>query len=258
MKKIQIYPALDELIQAAADQFISTASTAIRDRGGFSVVLSGGSTPLPLYNYLADNPADHIAWDKIHFFWGDERAVPPDHPDSNYRQVNQSLLKRRPIPLENIHRIQAELPPVEAARKYQEEILAWFQKSPPRFDLILLGMGNDGHTASLFPKTELVLKDRSNPESLVAANWVPQLDTWRITFTQDLINAARNILFIVSGKNKKSSLKQVIEGPYNPEVYPSQLIDPKQGNLSWYIDQEAAMELSNKDPEQLGVLDNQE
>lgn len=249
MNKIQIYQTLNELIRAAADQFISTASTAIKNQGQFSVVLSGGSTPLPLYKSLAEDPVDLLAWDKIHFFWGDERPVPADHPDSNFKQADQFLLKLRPIPPENIHRIQGELPPAEAARIYQEEISTWFRQSPPRFDLVLLGMGNDGHTASLFPKTDLVCSDRSNPEQLVAANWVPQLDTWRITFTHHLINAAKNILFLVAGKDKTSPLKQVLEGQYNPEIYPAQLIDPKQGFLSWYIDRDAAAALSKQDPE---------
>ena len=248
MNNIQVFQTLGELIQAAAEQFISTAAAVIKDQGYFSVVLSGGSTPLPLYKSLAESPADQLAWDKIHFFWGDERPVPAIHPDSNFKQAHQFLLKLRPIPPENIHRIQGELPPADAARKYQDELSTCFQQSPPRFDLILLGMGNDGHTASLFPRTNLVCSDRSNPEQLVAANWVPQLDTWRITFTHHLINAAKNILFLVAGKDKSSPLKQVLEGQYNPEIYPAQLIDPKQGNLSWYIDQEAAQELSNQDP----------
>ena len=244
MKKIHIFQTLNELIQAAADLFISTASTAIKDQGQFSVVLSGGSTPVPLYKSLADKSADRLAWDKIHFFWGDERPVPPDHQDSNFKQANQFLLKHRPIPLENIHRIQGELPPKEAARKYQEEISTWFQQSPPRFDLILLGMGNDGHTASLFPKTDLVINDRSNPELLVAANWVPQLDTWRITFTPTLINAAARIIFLISGSSKAGPLKQVLEGEYQPELLPSQLIQPSNGDIFWLVDHEAGASLA--------------
>ncbi len=245
MEKILIFHSHDELIQAAADQFISTASAAIEDQGRFSAVLSGGSTPLPLYKYLASHKGDDLSWDKIHFFWGDERPVPPHHPDSNFNQANRALLKQRAIPAENIHRIQAELPASEAAQRYQEEILSWFQSNPPRFDLILLGMGSDGHTASLFPGTELVSGDLSDQKRLVAANWVPQLDTWRITFTPHLINAAVGIIFLVSGSSKAKPLSQVLKGSFQPDILPSQLIDPGQGNLFWFVDQEAAADLSD-------------
>ena len=245
MEKILVFHTYDELIQAAADQFISTASDAIEDQGCFSIVLSGGSTPLPLYKYLADHRGDDLSWDKIHFFWGDERPVPPDHLESNFNQANLSLLKPRSIPAENIHRIQAELSPPEAAQRYQEEILSYFQNNPPRFDLILLGMGSDGHTASLFPGTELVSGEISDQKHLVAANWVPKLDTWRITFTPHLINSAVGIIFLVSGSSKAKPLQRVLNGAYQPEVLPSQLIDPDQGNLFWYVDREAAAELSD-------------
>jgi 6-phosphogluconolactonase len=248
MKKILVYKSQEEMINSAADLFISTGSAAIRDRGQFSVALSGGSTPIPLYENLADQKTDELDWNKVHFFWGDERCVPPDHPDSNFDQVNRSLLLPGAIPEENIHRIRAELPPAEAAWKYQEEILSWFQQKNPSFDLILLGMGNDGHTASLFPETELVKEELVDQNRLVEANWVPKLDAWRITFTPRLINAAQNILFLVSGQNKARILKLVLEGPALPEQYPSQLIDPDQGNLFWYIDQEASAELSNVRP----------
>lgn len=249
MKKILVYHSLDEMISSTAGHFISTGSAAIQDRGRFSVALSGGSTPKPLYDYLADQKADELDWNKVHFFWGDERCVPPDHPDSNFNQVKQSLLLPRAIQEENIHRIQAELPPAEAAHQYQEAILTFFQQKLPSFDLILLGMGNDGHTASLFPETELVKSGLTDQNLLVAANWVPKLDTWRITFTPRLINAAQNAFFLVSGQNKANTLKLVLEGPSFPEQYPSQLIDPDQGNLFWHVDLEAAAELSDVSPD---------
>jgi len=245
MKKILVYHSKEEMIRSAAGHFISTGSAAIDERGQFNVALAGGSTPTPLYEYLADKKADDLNWSKVHFFWGDERSIPPDHPESNFNQANLSLLIPRTIQKENIHRIKAELPPADAARHYQEEIQASFQQKLPSFDLILLGMGNDGHTASLFPETELVNGDVSDQNRLVAPNWVPKLESWRISFTPRLINAAQNIYFLVSGQSKAKTLKLVLEGPALPYRYPSQLISPDQGNLFWYLDEEAAAELSD-------------
>jgi len=244
MRKILIYHSQEELISSAADQLISTGSEAIDARGQFNLALAGGSTPLPLYKYLADQMTDELDWSKVHYFWGDERSVPPDHPESNFNQANQSLLIPRQVQKENIHRIKAELPPAEAARQYQVEILAHFQQKLPSFDLILLGMGDDGHTASLFPETEPVDGDVFDHNCLVAPNWVPKLASWRITFTPRLINAARNIIFLVKGQSKASTLKLVLEGPTLPQRYPSQLITPDQGNLFWYIDEEAGAALT--------------
>jgi len=244
MKKILTYHSQEEMISSAAAQFISIGLAAIQDRGQFSVTLSGGNTPKPLYAILAGPDADLLDWDKVHFFWGDERCVPPNHPDSNYNQANQVLLSPRSIKDENIHRIKTELQPKEAARQYQEEILSYFQGKIPRFDLVLLGMGSDGHTASLFPGSKLVIGDHLNEDCLVASNWVPKLDTWRITFTHHLINIAHNVLFLVSGEDKAKALKSVLEGPPDHKLYPSQLIDPDEGNLTWHIDHEAAAELS--------------
>jgi len=247
MKKIAQFHSLEELIQAAADLFIRVGVEAINTSGRFSVVLSGGNTPQPLYRILAGETADHLDWNKIHFFWGDERPVPPDHQDSNFKQAHHSLLRPLGIKEENIHRIQAELPPPDAARLYEEEILDWFQGNPPAFDLILLGMGSDGHTASLFPKTALVSGDPAQQQRLVAANWVPQLDSWRISFTPSLINRGRNVLFLVNGKNKAAPLAKVLEGSRDPVNFPSQLIKPMDGNLYWFLDREAGVDLLGQD-----------
>jgi 6-phosphogluconolactonase len=239
---IQVYPTNEGIVKAAANIFIDLASTAISDRGSFSVVLSGGGTPQPLYEFLAaDKSADFLEWSRIHFFWGDERTVPPDNPESNYRQAYQTLLGPRLIQPGNIHRIKGELDPVKAARIYQKEISDWTQTSPPSFDLVTLGMGGDGHTASLFPGTKVV----SNPGDYqwVAANRIPQQDTWRITLTPQLINAARTVIFLVSGQNKAETLKRVLEGPFLPENYPAQLIKPCPGKLIWLVDQAAASNL---------------
>jgi len=244
MKKILVCKSQKELISSAADQFISLGRTAIDDRGQFTVALSGGNTPRPLYELLIGPKGNSLDWTKVHFYWGDDRCVPPDHPDSNFNQANQMLLTPLSIEEENIHRVKTELPPDEAARIYQELIYSKFQNSTPRFDLILLGMGSDGHTASLFPGSELVRGNLPEEDRLISANWVPKLDAFRITFTHHLINAAHNVLFMVSGRDKSKALKSVLEGPQNPTLYPSQLIVPDNGNLYWYVDQEAAEGLS--------------
>lgn len=244
MANIQVYPSNDGMVKAGANLFQDLATTAISERGSFSVVLSGGGTPLPLFELLAtDKSADLLDWSRIHFFWGDERTVPPANPESNYRQANQTLLLPRLIPPQNVHRIMGELDPGQAASLYQKEIIDWFQDSPPIFDLVILGMGGDGHTASLFPGTRVV----SNPGDyqMVAANQVPQHDTWRITFTPELINTARTVIFLVSGQKKAEILKQVLEGPFLPDVYPAQLIKPDPGNLIWLVDQKAASYLES-------------
>ncbi|MCJ7717140.1 MAG: 6-phosphogluconolactonase, partial [Anaerolineales bacterium] len=208
MNKIQIFPSTEEAITHLTDFFISIAVEQIDQKGIFSVALSGGRTPLALYKYLAqDSSADHLSWNKIHFFWGDERPVSPDHPDSNFLQASLTLLKPRLIPAENIHRIPGELDPKTAAAHYQKEILGWFANTPPRFDLVLLGMGTDGHTASLFPGTQALLESRQN--EWVIANHVPQHSTWRITFTPKLINAAEQVVFLVTGQSKSESLFEV-------------------------------------------------
>jgi 6-phosphogluconolactonase len=245
MSKINIYPSLNQMITAAADLFIKSASEAIRERGVFTTALSGGSTPLPLYQLLAQSSSDNkLDWNKIQFFWGDERVVPPSHPDSNYYQANQSLLLPRQIPEAHIHRIQGELDPEIAADLYQQELLNWFSGPLPNFDLILLGMGADGHTASLFPGTRAVLHPAEY--DLVAANHVPQQGNWRITSTAKLINAAKQVLFLIAGESKAETLYKVIKEQPLPDKYPIQLIRPTNGKLVWLVDQEAGSLLLNQ------------
>lgn len=242
MNKIRISTTTEGTITNIAGLFISIATEQINQNGIFSVALSGGSTPKFLYEFLAqDSTADHLPWDKIHFFWSDERAVPPDHSDSNFLQASSTLLKPRHIPAENIHRIMGELDPKTAAALYQEEILAWFKDTPPRFDLVLLGMGADGHTASLFPGSKALQVSQQN--EWVTANQIPQLSSWRITFTANLINAAEQVVFLVTGQSKAETLFNVLEGPKLPNKYPSQLINPHNGNLIWILDQAAASKL---------------
>ena len=241
MTDIRIFDTPDDLYSAAADLFIKVGVASLQEKDSFTVALAGGSTPLPLYQQLAtDQDADPLAWDKIHFFWGDERTVGPDHPDNNFRAGYQALLEPRGVPEGNIHRIQGELKPAEAAGSYERELLDRFDGPRPRFDLILLGMGDDGHTASLFPGTSIVSTPKKDGNTLVKAVQVPKLASWRITFTPYLINAASRVVFLVAGAAKAPTLKAVLEGPYLPVTYPAQLVQPTDGELIWLIDQDAA------------------
>ena len=245
MADIRIFDSSQELYNEAARVFHQAAAEALYRQGRCSVALSGGSTPLPLYQLLTQDPkADQLDWNMIHFFWGDERTVGPDHPDSNFRSAYQALLAPRKIPSQNLHRVRGEEPPQTAAQRYERELIDWFGSTPPQFDLILLGMGADGHTASLFPGTSLVDPHRVESLSWVEAVQVPKLDSWRITFTPRLINAASQVLFLVKGADKAPALKAVIEGPDQPATVPAQLVRPEHGNLTWLIDQEAAAELA--------------
>jgi 6-phosphogluconolactonase len=243
MQNIKVLPTKEDLIAAAANLVLRSASAALSERDRFSLALSGGSTPLPLYEYLIQGQSDHkLDWHKVHFFWGDERMVPPDHPESNFYQAYQTLLKPRNIAENNIHRVQGELEPALSAEKYRQELIDWFQEPLPNFDLILLGLGSDGHTASLFPGTKAF--DCPQDYDLIAPNYVPQLDTWRITFTAKLINAAKQILFLVSGQSKADILFKVLEDPTTRDQYPAQSIRPTNGELIWLVDQEAGLLLT--------------
>lgn len=228
------------LAKGAAHEFVLQAREAIEARGSFSVALSGGSTPKALYALLAsDVYRDQVNWERIHFFWGDERHVPPDDPDSNYRMANERLLSPLSLPDSNIHRVYAEEPDAaQAASEYEAQLRQFFKLTGPelpRFDLIMLGMGPDGHTASLFPGTPLV----HERERLVAAPWVAKFNTFRITFTPPVINNARHILFFVTGEEKAQTLKSVLEGEFQPEQFPSQIVRPTDGTLLWMVDEAA-------------------
>ena len=239
--KIQQASDFEELIRVAAQEIVKVAQGTITERGIMSFALAGGSTPRKLYALLAsDTIRSQIAWDKIHFFWGDERHVPPDHQDSNYRMARETLLARLPAREDHIHRIPSQLPDAgEAAERYERELRAFFQLSSgqtPRFDLILLGMGPDGHTASLFPGTPAV----HETTRWVAAPWVEKFATYRITLTPPVLNGAAKVIFLVSGRDKAETLRLVLEGPYQPDVYPAQIINPTQGQLLWLVNQDAA------------------
>jgi 6-phosphogluconolactonase len=240
-RTIQILPTAADLFRAAAQEFVRVGNLAIAARGRFTVALSGGSTPKSLYSLLAAQHAG-FDWDRTFLFFGDERHVPPDHPDSNYRMVNEALLTKLFIPAENVFRVKVENPDADAAAlEYENELRRFFalhSREFPRFDLILLGMGPDGHTASLFPGSE-GLKEQSR---LVIANWVDKFNTHRITFTFPVLNHAAQAMFLASGPDKADMVHQVLEGKHTPP-YPSQQAQPIDGTLLWMLDEAAAAKL---------------
>jgi 6-phosphogluconolactonase len=233
-----------DLFQAAAEEVLRAAAEAIAQRGRFTIALSGGSTPRNLYTLIAANASASLPWDQMFFFWGDERHVPPNDPDSNYRMAKETLLSKVPIPPANIFPVPADNPDAAAAAQaYEDTLRKFFALAAgefPRFDLILLGMGPDGHTASLFPETA-ALQEKSR---LVVANWVEKLSNSRITFTLPVLNAARCVAFLVSGADKAAVLHEVLEGKAPGEKYPSKLVRPIEGKLIWFVDRAAASDLS--------------
>jgi len=243
---VEVQPDATALFRAAADRVIRIAGGAVGERGVCALALSGGSTPKRLYEQLAEDAADvgALLWRHVHFFWGDERVVPPDHADSNFRMAREAMLDRLPIDGSQIHRMQGEVDARQAAAVYERDLIEFFQLKPgewPRFDLVLLGLGPDGHTASLFPGTN-ALAER---ERIVVANHVPKLDVDRITLTAPTINHARDIVFLADGAGKAAMVRAVIEGPREPERLPAQLVRPDDGTLTWMLDAAAAAELTS-------------
>jgi 6-phosphogluconolactonase len=239
--QVEIFGSPQELFAAAAKKFCSAGSSAIQDHGRFTVALSGGSTPRGLHQELVTHFSSQLPWDKVFFFWGDERHVPPDSSDSNYRMAKETLLSKLPIPPENIFRIPAELPDArQAAAKYEQTVQKFFRSDPdsfPRFDFILLGMGPDGHTASLFPGTAAL----QEKDHLVVANWVEKMNTFRITFTYPLLNNAVCVMFLVSGDEKAEMVRRALKDP--GASLPCQRVRPVDGELLWYLDKGAALRL---------------
>jgi 6-phosphogluconolactonase len=233
-----------ELFAAAAEEVIHATDDAVAQRGRFTIALSGGSTPKSLFNLLATNAKSTLPWNSMFFFWGDERHVPPTDSDSNYRMANEAMLSKIPVAPGNVFRIPAEDPDASAAANAYEETLRKFfaigPKGVPQFDLILLGLGPDGHTASLFPSSA-ALHEKSR---LVVANWVEKLKTSRITLTLPVLNAARCVAFLVSGTDKAPALHEVLEGTAPADQYPAKLVQPTDGKLIWLIDRAAASELT--------------
>jgi 6-phosphogluconolactonase len=241
----RVVDSSDALFQAAASEFFLRAIDAVNATGRFTVALSGGSTPRGLYRLLATDPAwrDQLPWQNMHFFWGDERHVPPEHADSNFRMANEALLSVAPVPAANVHRMHGEAAnAADAAREYEDELHEAFGLKAgevPRFDLILLGLGPEGHTASLFPGTRALTEN----ERLVVSNWVGKLFADRITLTPPVLNNAACVMFIVSGPDKATALKGILEGPYEPDQLPAQLVNPTSGRLVWLLDRAAAQDL---------------
>jgi 6-phosphogluconolactonase len=234
---LKIFSDINELSQYAANLFVETANRSIEKRGRFLVSLSGGTTPMRLYDLLGNSFYDKLDWKRTHFFWGDERCVPVDDAGNSYGQTKKVLFDKINIPDENIHRILSELEPDSASREYARTLtvfaeppLAW-----PRFDLTLLGMGDDGHTASLFPNSPM---DVDSPTLVVTANYQGRPAN-RVTLTQKVLNSSRNVLFMVAGKSKAVTLSRVLSDKYIPVELPAQRIAPQNGTLTWLVDAEA-------------------
>jgi len=241
MAELKIYDDLADLTQAAAEEIASLAEAAIAARGRFTIALSGGSTPRPVYRLLAQEPyRERILWDHVHVFWSDERHVPPGHPDSNFGMAHDELLSKVPLPADNIHRVRAEKPDAErAAHEYEWTLRSAFnldEGQRPLFDLVLLGLGPDGHTASLFPGSS-ALRERSR---LVVAPWVNAHSAFRITMTLPVLNRAACALFVVSGEEKAEVLRSVLEGDLQPDRFPAQAVQLNNGRLLWIVDRAAA------------------
>jgi 6-phosphogluconolactonase len=241
---VRIFETSEDLARAAAEECVRLALEAVKARGRFSIALAGGSTPKRLYALLASESESsfraRFPWHETHFFWGDERHVPPDHPDSNYRMAFETMLSKVPVADSRLHRIEGENPDSrKAAQGYEQDLRQHFRLNLgvwPEFDLVLLGLGPDGHTASLFPDTD-VLEEKS---LLTAAVWVPKFQSSRITLTVPLLNHAASIVFLVSGKDKAEALRAVLQGEFQPRRYPAQLIRPAQGSQQWLVDRDAA------------------
>lgn len=230
--------------EEAASRWLALAREAVAQRGRFRVALSGGSTPRALYERLAAPPyKDGAPWAETHVFWGDERCVPPTHEDSNYRMAREALLAHVPLPEGNVHRPRAEIKPQDAAVYYEHDLRLAFELGAvgfPRFDLIWLGMGSNGHTASLFPNNPALDED----VRLFVATHVPELDADRLTLTAPVINHAAQIIFLVVGEGKAETLRDVLEGQRDPARLPAQLISPDDGQVTWLLDEAAAHLLS--------------
>jgi len=248
---VTVYPDHQSFVDGAAAFIAELATESIAARGRFTLALAGGGTPRPIYARLAaadhvdaivDAIVDRIDWRKVHVFFSDERCVPPDDAASNYRMAREGLLDHVPLPPGNVHRMRGEQDPALAALAYEQDLHRLFRTSElPAFDLICLGMGDDGHTASLFPGTA-ALRER---ERWVVAHYVEAMLAWRLTFTAALINAARHVVFLVEGAGKSETLWRVLAGPYQPNVLPAQLIQPISGQVHWLVDAAAAARIQS-------------
>jgi 6-phosphogluconolactonase len=240
---IRTFLSTDHLSLGAAQEFVRIVNSAIETRGVCHVALSGGDTPRRMYGRLTKAPFAHaVDWSKVHLFFGDERTVPPTDHDSNFGMVDLELLTHLDIPYGNVHRIIGEINPEEAARRYERELESVFGQQDVRFDLVLLGLGEDAHTASLFPRTTSM----DDEQSLVCAVYVPQLESWRISLTLRTINNARRVMFLVAGLKKASILERVLNAQQPTKQLPATLVMPKEGTLLWMVDQEAAVNIKGQ------------
>lgn len=250
-REIRILSDPPALAKRAAHEFVQAATSAVAEKGSFTVALTGGSTPKAFYSLLVNDAAlrAQLPWDKMLLFFGDERHVGPDHPDSNFRMANESMFSKSPLKPEQVKRIKGEYPDTEkAAQEYEQVLRASFKLTEgrlasgefPRFDLVLLGMGDEGHTASLFPGTRALRETKRT----VVRNWVGKLFTERITLTAPAINNSASVIFMVAGAAKALALKGVLEGPCEPEQLPAQMIQPSNGKLLWLVESSAAAMLS--------------
>lgn len=234
---VRVFQTPAELFLAASKEWASLAQKAVKNNGKFTVALSGGSTPKNLFKLLAALPPGEIPWEQVYFFFGDERHVPPDDAESNFRMANESLLSKIHARPENVFRVQAELDAETAARNYEDQLIKFFNLQPgqfPRFDLIMLGLGPDGHTASLFPGT----KGLSETRRMVIANWVEKFNAFRITFTYPVLNAASCVMFMATGADKADAVRRVIED--RKQGPPAGGVSPTDGKLLWFLDRDAA------------------
>ena len=257
--KYYVEPDAAALARRAEQYFVEMAQEAVASQGYARIAISGGSTPKAAFELMADPSQPwraRMPWEHLDLYWVDERAVPPDDAESNYRMTREALLDHVPLHPSQIHRIEGELPPEEAAARYESELRQSFSlegTESPRFDLVALGMGPDGHTASLFPRTAAL----HETGRLVTANHVPQIDTWRITLTWPAINRACSVFFLISGADKAEIVKEVLTGAHDPERLPSQLIRPASGILTLILDKAAAALLPATDGEGCGVLERE-
>src|SRR5271163_1882207 len=252
-----VLPDGEKLARAMAEQLLEAAQEAVASRGLARIAISGGNTPKRTFEMLADPAATEFSvfpWDKTDLFWVDERCVPPDDKDSNYRMTKLALLDKVPLAADHVFRIEGELDPELAAARYESVIRNRFRLEGaelPTFDLVALGMGPDGHTASLFPHTAGI----HELTRIAIANHVPQKETWRVTLTSPVINQGRKVVFLIGGADKATVLKSVLSDKYDPETWPSQVIQPKSGQLLLLLDQAAAAELPAPDAKGHGHLE---
>ena len=242
--KLEIVADESELARAAADRFVAEARSAIADRGRFVVALAGGSTPKVMFDLLSATPRrEQVAWENVRFYFGDERCVPPDDPSSNFGMANRTMLSKLALRPEQIHRMRGEDEPAQAALEYERELRAFFHiEQPgdfPRFNLLLLGLGENAHVASLFPRHPALHEETR----LAVAVVVEAAPSRRISLTMPVINSAERVMFLVSGENKAAAVKNILRGPADPEQYPAQLVNPHSGKIVWLMDKAAASAL---------------